>query len=70
MRRTEGERERVRAVKKAALVTKLREHGLGGTKIGRHRVPEGDLAVQLGEDLAESFRGLKACHLFLSESQF
>jgi len=70
MRRSEGERERVRAIKKAALVAKLREHGLGGIKIGRHRVPEGDVEVQLGEDLAESFRGLKVGYLFQSEANF
>ena len=52
------------------MVAKLREHGLGGIKIGRHRVPEGDVEVQLGEDLAESFRGLKVGYLFQSEANF
>lgn len=33
--------------------------GLGGKRLGKHVVPEGDIDVQLGEDLTESLRGLK-----------
>jgi nucleolar protein 53 len=42
---------------------KLREKlrgGLGGSKLGRHRVGGEQIDVQLGEDLTESLRGLKA----------
>ena len=37
---------------------KLR-NGLAGKRLGKHVVPEGEINVQLGEDLSESFRGLK-----------
>ncbi|GJE86349.1 Nop53 domain-containing protein [Phanerochaete sordida] len=33
--------------------------GLAGQRLGKHTVPEGDIDVQLGEDLAESLRTLK-----------
>lgn len=35
------------------------KQGLAGQRLGKHYVPEGDIDVQLGEDLTESFRGLK-----------
>lgn len=35
------------------------KRGLAGKRLGKHVVPEGDIDVQLGEDLSESFRGLK-----------
>ncbi|KAJ7230687.1 ribosome biogenesis protein Nop53/GLTSCR2 [Mycena pura] len=46
------------ALRRAALQEKLR-HGLGGHKIGKHRVPVEEVDVQLGEDLSESLRALK-----------
>ncbi|EKM56661.1 uncharacterized protein PHACADRAFT_194252 [Phanerochaete carnosa HHB-10118-sp] len=33
--------------------------GLAGQKLGKHTVPEGEIDVQLGEDLSESLRTLK-----------
>lgn len=33
--------------------------GLAGQRLGKHTVPEGNIDVQLGEDLAESLRTLK-----------
>jgi len=30
-----------------------------GQRLGKHTVPKGDIDVQLGEDLTESFRDLK-----------
>ncbi|KAI0074340.1 P60-like protein [Panus rudis PR-1116 ss-1] len=33
--------------------------GLAGRKLGKHVVPEGEIDVQLGEELSESLRGLK-----------
>ena len=45
----------------AKLVNKEKERlGLeGGEKVGKHRVPKGRVAVQLGEDLAETLRQVK-----------
>ena len=39
----------------------LRTGGMKGRRLGKHRVPEGDIDVQLGEDLSESLRALKVC---------
>ncbi|KAJ7221896.1 ribosome biogenesis protein Nop53/GLTSCR2 [Mycena rebaudengoi] len=50
--------EQAHALRRAALQEKLRR-GLAGQKLGRHKVPEGEVDVQLGEDLSESLRGLK-----------
>lgn len=33
--------------------------GLAGQRLGKHVVPEGQIDVQLGEELSESLRGLK-----------
>jgi nucleolar protein 53 len=33
--------------------------GLAGQRFGKHKVAEGDIDVQLGEDLSDSLRGLK-----------
>ena len=33
--------------------------GLGGQRLGKHKVPEGEVDVQLGEELSESLRELK-----------
>jgi hypothetical protein len=41
-----------------ALKERLRG-GLAGQKVGKHFVKEGEVDVQLGEDLSESFRALK-----------
>ena len=38
---------------------RIRRRGLAGQKLGKYTVPEGDVEVQLGEDLSESFRGIK-----------
>ena len=54
-----AENEERRARKRLALFEKLRRKGLAGRKLGKHKVPEADIDVQLGEDLSESFRGLK-----------
>ncbi|KAI0357644.1 P60-like protein [Trametes cingulata] len=51
-------RERLRAQRQAALQEKLKQ-GLAGQKIGKYVVPEGEIDVQLGEELSESLRGLK-----------
>ena len=59
-------REQEREQKKVALFEKLRKQGLAGQKLGKHKVPESELVVQLGEDLSESLRGLKVVTLFFS----
>ncbi|CAK5273833.1 unnamed protein product [Mycena citricolor] len=51
-------REKARALKRSQLQERLKQ-GLGGQKLGKHKVPEGEIDVQLGEDLSESLRGLK-----------
>ena len=51
-------RERQRLERQLALQAKL-SHGLAGQKVGKHKVPEGEIDVQLGEELSESLRALK-----------
>jgi nucleolar protein 53 len=38
---------------------KLKQRGLLGQRLGKHKVPEGKVDVQLGEELSESLRALK-----------
>jgi nucleolar protein 53 len=59
MARSVAERELEIRQKKSALKYRLRRHGLAGQRLGRHKVPEGRVDVQLGEDLTETLRGLK-----------
>ena len=54
----EKERHRLELYEQAK-AEKLRK-GLAGQRLGRHIVPETEFDVQLGEDLSESFRALKA----------
>ncbi|KAG9128573.1 hypothetical protein FRC07_000006 [Ceratobasidium sp. 392] len=54
-KRAQTESERAAAQRALKQLTK----GLIGMRIGKHRVKEGDIDVQLGEDLAESLRELK-----------
>lgn len=54
-----AEREAELAQKKIALRDRLRRRGLAGQRLGRHRVPEEQVEVQLGDDLTESLRALK-----------
>ncbi|PPQ85556.1 hypothetical protein CVT25_006726 [Psilocybe cyanescens] len=57
--RENAAREKERVAKRLAVVEKLKTQGLAGHKLGKHKVPEGRVEVQLGEDLSESLRGLK-----------
>ena len=50
--------QEVAQARQAALAEKLR-NGLQGQRLGKHKVPEGEIDVQLGEDLSESLRALK-----------
>ncbi|KAJ7272728.1 P60-like protein [Mycena haematopus] len=56
--KTLSAREQAREARRAALQEKLKR-GLAGQKLGKHKVPEGEVDVQLGEDLSESLRALK-----------
>ena len=55
-----SQREQARLRKKLLLRAKLRQSGLAGMRLGKHVVQESAPDVQLGEDLSESLRGLKA----------
>ncbi|KAG6828135.1 hypothetical protein H0H92_009089 [Tricholoma furcatifolium] len=63
LRRTDAQlqsaRETKLAEKQAKEADKLKQHGLAGRRLGKHKVPEGIMDVQLGEDLSESLRALK-----------
>ncbi|KAF5373463.1 hypothetical protein D9615_009513 [Tricholomella constricta] len=52
-------REKELLQKRVDALDKLKQHGLAGRKLGKHKVPEGPVVVQLGEDLSESLRALK-----------
>jgi len=54
--------------RRLAQKARLKKMGLVGRRLGRHRVPEGQVDVQLGEELAESFRELKVDVLFCAGS--
>lgn len=58
MNRSASSRERTRAQKQMILKEKLKR-GLVGQRFGKHIVKDGDIDVQLGEDLSESLRALK-----------
>ncbi|KAF7439843.1 hypothetical protein PC9H_000180 [Pleurotus ostreatus] len=51
-------RQQERLLKRQILLDNLK-YGLAGTRLGKHKVPEGNLDVQLGDDLSESLRALK-----------
>ncbi|KAF9495217.1 P60-like protein [Pleurotus eryngii] len=51
-------RQLERLLKRQILLDNLK-YGLAGKRLGKHKVPEGNLDVQLGDDLSESLRALK-----------
>lgn len=51
--------EKATVQRQLALQKRLREAGLAGQRLGKHAVQEGEVIVQLGEELSESLRGLK-----------
>lgn len=57
--RRQTELETQREQRQLALVYKMRKGGMQGMRVGRHKVPEQEVDVQLGEDLSESLRALK-----------
>ncbi|PFH47610.1 hypothetical protein AMATHDRAFT_67487 [Amanita thiersii Skay4041] len=52
-------REEERYQRRLAMKERVRRRGLAGQKLGKHKIPEGEVDVQLGEDLSESLRALK-----------
>ncbi|KAH7928988.1 P60-like protein [Leucogyrophana mollusca] len=50
--------EQARLARRLALRAKLRD-GLAGQRLGKHKVPEIDVDVQIGEELSENLRSLK-----------
>ncbi len=58
--KTSQQRAEERRVREQALAARLKR-GLSGHKLGKHKVAEGNVDVQLGEDLSESLRALKVC---------
>lgn len=52
-------KEQARLQLKAALAEKMRTQGLSGQKLGKHKVPEEQIEVQLGEDRSDSLRAMK-----------
>ncbi|KAF8465863.1 tumor suppressor protein Gltscr2 [Russula ochroleuca] len=57
--RTQAARIKVAAERRAKQEALLAQNGLTGQKFGKHVVREGELDVQLGEELSESLRGLQ-----------
>ncbi|RXW11745.1 hypothetical protein EST38_g14110 [Candolleomyces aberdarensis] len=54
-----SEQQLVATQRRMALQLKLKQAGLSGQRLGKHKVPEAEVEVQLGEDLSENLRGLK-----------
>ena len=51
-------REQARLARQLTIRLRVRK-GLAGRRIGKHKVPESHIDVQIGEDLAENLRTLK-----------
>ena len=58
---TSAAREQAAAERRAKEEARLAQGGLAGQRLGKHVVREGDVDVQLGEELSESLRGLQVC---------
>ena len=65
-----SEAEQGRFQRQLAARDKLRRSGLAGRRLGKHKVPEKEVDVQLGEDLSESLRALKVCWLLYNRRKF
>jgi len=57
--RTQATRAHFAAERRAKREALLAQSGLAGQKLGKHVVREGEVDVQLGEELSESLRGLQ-----------
>ena len=65
-----SEAEQAKLQRQLAARDKLRRDGLAGRRLGKHKVPEKEVDVQLGEDLSESLRALKVCWPLFNSSDF
>lgn len=52
-------RQAAHEARQTARTERLKQRGLIGQRLGKHRVQEGQVDVQLGEELTESLRELK-----------
>ena len=59
--KTQATRAQITAERRAKREALLAQSGLAGQKLGKHVVREGEVDVQLGEELSESLRGLQVC---------
>ena len=59
--RTQASRARIAEGRREKREALLARSGLAGQKLGKHVVREGEVDVQLGEELSESLRGLQVC---------
>ncbi|PSS34225.1 hypothetical protein PHLCEN_2v1735 [Hermanssonia centrifuga] len=57
--KTSAARERLRSEQQEKVMQEKLKKGLAGQRLGKHLVPEGNVDVQLGDDLSESLRALK-----------
>ncbi|KAF8273558.1 tumor suppressor protein Gltscr2 [Lactarius quietus] len=57
--KTQATRAQIAAERRAKREALLAQSGLAGQKFGKHIVREGEVDVQLGEELSESLRGLQ-----------
>jgi nucleolar protein 53 len=64
--RTRAARIKAAAERRAQQEARLALNGLAGQKFGKHVVREGEVDVQLGEELSESLRGLQVCAIQLA----
>ena len=62
--RTQATRAQIAAQRRAKREALLAQSGLAGQKLGKHVVREGEVDVQLGEELSESLRGLQVCDAY------
>jgi len=61
-------REEAAKERRAKQEARLAQGGLAGQRLGKHVVHEGEVDVQLGEELTESLRGLQVCAVCLLSS--
>jgi nucleolar protein 53 len=52
------QQQQARLARQLALKVKLSK-GLAGQRLGKYKVPENEIEVQIGEDLSENLRTLK-----------
>jgi nucleolar protein 53 len=63
--KTLAARVQAAAERQAKKEARLAQAGLVKQRLGKHVVREGEMEVQLGEELSESLRGLQVCATYL-----